>query len=111
MTQTLTWTYEYLPYILTKSDGTERELPHFRIHPADGDEIERYIAETNEDLPWELQEKHAQLISAAPELFEALEYFFNIMHDYSSSRRKGYVKHALETARAALSKAKGGRSV
>jgi hypothetical protein len=48
------------------------------------------------------------LADAAPDLFDALEYFFNIMHDYQSSRRKGYVKRALEMARSALTKAKGG---
>lgn len=111
MTQTPNWTYEYLPYTVTEADGSERELPNYRIHPAEGDDIEHYIAETNEHLPGEVQKAHAQLISAAPQLFEALEYFFNIMHDYASSRRKGYVTHALDMARSALSQAKGGRSV
>jgi hypothetical protein len=37
-----------------------------------------------------------------------LENFFNIMHDYQSSIRKGYVTHAMDMARAALAKAKGG---
>jgi hypothetical protein len=46
--------------------------------------------------------------TAAPQLHEALEFFFNIMHDYESSRRKGYVSLALNQARAALAKAKGG---
>ncbi len=55
-----------------------------------------------------MQEAHALLISAAPDLREALEYFFNIMCDYECSMRKGYVELALEMARAALEKAKGG---
>lgn len=50
----------------------------------------------------------ARLQKSARELFEALEYFFNIMHDYPSSVRKGYVTLAFEKARTALTKAKGG---
>ncbi len=38
----------------------------------------------------------------------ALEYFFNIMHDYDSSVEKGYVKYAFELAREALTEAKEG---
>ena len=45
--------------------------------------------------------------AAASELLTALEYFFNIMHDYPSSRRKGYVKQAMDNARAAILKATG----
>jgi len=48
--------------------------------------------------------------SAAPQMLEALEYFFNIMHDYRSSASKGYVRYALDQARAAILKATG-RSV
>jgi hypothetical protein len=47
------------------------------------------------------------LADAAADLFDALEYFFNIMHDYECSVRKGYVQLALEQARTALAKAKG----
>jgi len=50
----------------------------------------------------------AWLQKSAKDLLDALEYFFNIMHDYPSSLRKGYVRLALEKARAALAKAKGG---
>jgi hypothetical protein len=45
--------------------------------------------------------------AAASQLLGALEYFFNIMHDYPSSARKGYVKFALNQARAAILKATG----
>jgi hypothetical protein len=103
-TQTPEWHYEYLPYTVTETDGSERELPNFRIFPID--EPENYIAETNEHLPGDVQEAHALLITAAPDLFDALEYFFNTMHDYQSSVRKGYVKFALDKARAAIAKAK-----
>ena len=48
-----------------------------------------------------------QMADAAPKLFEALQYFFNIMHDYESSLEKGYVELALEMARDALAEAKG----
>jgi len=104
----LSWGYEYMPYLMSEyADASrEKEIPHYRIFPWENPE--HYIAETNENLPGEVQESHARLISAAPDLREALEYFFNIMHDYESSVRKGYVKLALEMARTALAKAKGG---
>jgi hypothetical protein len=102
------WDYEYLPYTRTEHEGAtaEVEIPNYRIFPTE--EPENYIAETNEHLPGELQERHARLITAAPDLQEALQYFFNIMHDYQCSVRKGYVKLAFEKARSALEKAKGG---
>ena len=109
-TPTVEWSYEYLPYTVTEPDGSERELPNYRIFPDDAPPDE-YIAETNEHLPGEVQEAHALLIAAAPELFAALEYFFNIMHDYTSSVRKGYVRHALDQARAAIAKAQGRASI
>jgi hypothetical protein len=46
-----------------------------------------------------------RLRQAAPDLYKALDYFFNIMHDYGSSRRKGYIRLAMEQARVALAKA------
>jgi hypothetical protein len=94
---------------VTEPDGSERELPNFRIHP--DDEPEHYIAETNEHLPGDVQEAHARLIRTAPELLDALHYFFNIMHDYDSSLRKGYVKYALDQARAAILSATGKASI
>lgn len=105
ITSTPEWGYEYLPYTITEENGTEGELPNYRIFPHD--EPELYIAETNEHLPGELQEAHARLISAAPLMLETLEYFFNIMHDYQSSTRKGYVKHAMDLARVAILRATG----
>lgn len=47
-----------------------------------------------------------RLRKAAADLYKALEYFFNIMHDYDSSRRKGYIRLAIEQASAALAKAR-----
>ena len=102
------WDYEYLPYLMSEhaDPSREKEIPNYRIFPTD--DPENYIAETNEHLPGEMQERHARLITAAPDLQEALQYFFNIMHDYQCSVRKGYVKLAFEMARSALEKAKGG---
>jgi hypothetical protein len=105
-TPTAQWSYEYLPYTVTEADGSERELPNYRVHPEDDPEL--YIAETNEHRPDDQQEAHARLISAAPDLLAALSYFFNIMHDYECSVRKGYVKLTFKMARSALEKAKGG---
>jgi hypothetical protein len=60
----------------------------------------------------EEQEQRGQrivtLANAAPELLDALTNFFNIMHDYESSVRKGYVKEAMRRAREAIMLAKGG---
>ena len=96
-----------MPYLMSESCRSpqgKKEIPSYRIFP--WEDPENYIAETNEHLPGDVQEKHARLISAAPDLREALEYFYNIMHDYECSARKGYVKHAFAMARAALAKAK-----
>ena len=104
----LAWGYEYMPYLMSEyaDPSREKEIPNYRIFP--WDDPENYIAETNEHLPGDVQERHARVITAAPDLQEALHYFFNIMHDYQCSVRKGYVKLALEMARSALEKAKGG---
>ena len=101
------WNFEYLPFIVTEADGSERDLPNYRIFPADEDTLEHYIAETNEHLPGDVQEAHARLISSAPKLREALQYFYNVMHDPEDSRRKGYIKQAMEQARIALAKVNG----
>ena len=99
LTQPAPWGLEYLPY--TSQDG--HEIPNFRINDANCDKV----CETDEDLPVEVQEANALLIAAAPDLLAALSYFFNIMHDFDSSVRKGYVKHAMDMARGAIAKAKG----
>ena len=98
-TQPAPWELEYLPY--TNQDN--HEIPNFRINDAGGDTV----CETNENLPADVQEANAWLITAAPDLLAALNNFFNIMHDYDSSVRKGYVKHAMDQARNAIAKAKG----
>jgi len=103
------WSYEYLPYTVTDDDGSERELPNYRIFPDDHPDL--YVAETNEHLPGDEQETHAMLIAAAPQLLEALTYFFNIMHDYPSSLRKGYVTQALDKARTVINLATGKASL
>jgi len=99
------WGYEYMPYVKPDAAGSDIDIPCYRIFPEQ--DPENYICETNEHLPGGEQEKHALMISAAPELFEALRYFFNIMHDYECSVRKGYVKLALDMARQALTRANG----
>jgi hypothetical protein len=91
------WVYQYNPY--TSQEG--KEIPAFEVHG------EEKVCDTNEDRPCEEQEANARLIAASPELYDALENFFNIMHDYESSLSKGYVGHAMDLARAALTSAKG----
>lgn len=103
------WSYEYLPFTGSGPDGAGREIPNYRVNT--DEELEGYVAETDENLPHDIQLAHARLIAAAPALLDALDYFFNIMHDFQSSRRKGYVKHALDKARAAICCATGKRSV
>ena len=53
------------------------------------------------------EQELVRLADAAPKLFDALEFFFNIMHDYASSLEKGYIELALDMARDALNEAKG----
>jgi hypothetical protein len=57
--------------LTTELTPIEREIPCFRIYPEH--EPENYIAETNESLPRDAQEKHARLMAAAPDLRNALE--------------------------------------
>jgi len=92
------WEYQYSPY--TSQDG--QEIPAFEVHG------EHKVCDTNENRPSEEQEANARLIAAAPELFQTLLFFFNIMHDYQSSARKDYITHAMATTRDVLEKAKGG---
>lgn len=59
------WMVEYCPYILNDPDDPngERELPCFRIFPTD--DPERWIAQTNEDLPAGVQEEAALIMANA----------------------------------------------
>ena len=77
-----TWAFEYLPYVAydPRESGIypdpelmpiEREIPCYRIYPEDRPEA--YVAQTNESLPCEEQERHARLIAAAPALLEAAQ--------------------------------------
>jgi hypothetical protein len=59
------WAFEYLPY--TAQDG--REIPCFRIYPEDSPEA--FIAQTNEDLPLDVQRDNALLMAGAPRLLAA----------------------------------------
>ena len=67
------------------------------------DQIQIWDNERGTIALWESDDY--RLRKAAPDLYKALEYFFNIMHDYDSSRRKGYIRFAMEQARAVLAKA------
>ena len=60
-----TWLVEYFPYIKSDPDTPElgEEIPCYRIFPED--EPERWIAQTNEDLPREAQEEAALIIADA----------------------------------------------
>ncbi|MEQ1883701.1 MAG: hypothetical protein ABL967_01475 [Bryobacteraceae bacterium] len=101
-------TYAYEPYTQFTPDepSEDCEIPCFRIYGTDY----TIIGETNEDLPVEIQERYARLFAAAPKLAHALEYFFNVISDYESSVRKGYIERAKQLARDALADAKGSRS-
>jgi hypothetical protein len=59
------WLVEYLPYIKSDPDAPElgEEIPCFRIYPED--EPERWVAQTNEDLPREVQEEAALIMADA----------------------------------------------
>jgi hypothetical protein len=60
-----TWLVEYLPYIKSDPDTPElgEEIPCFRIFPED--DPERWIAQTNEDLPSDVQEEAALIMADA----------------------------------------------
>jgi hypothetical protein len=57
---------EYLPF--TSQDG--KEIPNFRISSPG---LEGYVAETDENLPAEVQEANAYLLAAALDMLLALE--------------------------------------
>jgi hypothetical protein len=64
------WFVEYCPYLPGPSDLVDRpalagifEIPRYRIFPEG--ERERWIAETNPNLPPEIQQETAQLIAEA----------------------------------------------
>lgn len=57
------WLVEYVPYLKSGDDGANHEIPCFRIYPED--DPERWIAETNSDLPLEVQEEAALLVADA----------------------------------------------
>jgi hypothetical protein len=59
------WLVEYWPYVNCDLDdpGVGRELPCFRIVPAD--DPERWIAQTNPHLALEAQEEAALLMAEA----------------------------------------------
>lgn len=60
-----TWLVEYSPYLKSDPDWPEleHEIPCFRIFPED--HPERWIAQTNEDLPREVQEEAAVIMAEA----------------------------------------------
>jgi hypothetical protein len=72
-------------------------VEHIEIRSADGDTVAEW---QGEDL---------RLRLAAPELLEALQYCDMTLADLEASKRKGYIAHAKELARAAIAKAKGGQ--
>jgi hypothetical protein len=56
---------EYCPYLKSDPDfpDVEHEVPCFRIFPED--DPERWIAQTNEDLPRQVQEEAALIMADA----------------------------------------------
>ena len=60
-----TWLVEYYPYVKFDPDhpAGESEIPCFRIFPEDAPD--KWIAQTNENLPREVQEEVAFFIAEA----------------------------------------------
>jgi hypothetical protein len=90
------WAFEYLPY--TAQDG--REIPCFRIYPEDSPEA--FIAQTNEDLPLEVQRDNARLMADAPRLLAAAALVIDRW-------AKGDLAEAVRQLDAAVISATGGR--
>jgi hypothetical protein len=97
------WGYEYLPFI---NNQTGEEIPNFRINFTD-DSKEGYVAETDENLPLDEQERLARWIAATPDMLEALKYQEMADADPAASRRKGYYEAAARLRKAAIAKAEG----
>jgi len=69
--------YAYEPYVKSALDGTdESEIPCYRIYEYGTDD--RIIAETNEDLPAEVQEHFARMFTASPGMLRFIERFTGI---------------------------------
>ena len=66
------WSYQYAPY-QSVAEGTE--IPAFEILGDDGEKI----ADTNEGLPRDEQERHAKLIASAPQLVGQIEAFIELI--------------------------------
>jgi hypothetical protein len=67
------WSYQYAPY--QSADAKKSEIPAFEIFGDDGEKI----ADTNECMPRDEQEKHAKLIAAVPELVQQIEDFIELI--------------------------------
>lgn len=95
------WSYQYAPYHSADADKTE--IPAFEIF---GDDSEK-IADTNESLPRQEQEKHAKLIAAAPKLVQQVEDFIELITAYqvhgevTDEAFEEEIKKAAELVRAA----------
>ena len=82
------WAAEYTP-VTARHGGN---IPTCRVLAASGSPICDIDGEASD----EMHVARVRIIAAAPDLYEALGYFFNIMHDYESSRRKGYIRAAFD---------------
>lgn len=77
------WHYEYLPYYPMGVSTKNEEIPCFRIYPCEKSANPAdWIAETNADLPIEVQEANAILICAATEMLKALHDIKKITINY-----------------------------
>ncbi len=89
------WFLEYAPYI----GHDDQEIPCFRIYPAGN--AEKCIAQTNEDLPVDVQRNAAHLIAAAPALLSAASL---VIARWS----RGDLAEAVRMLDAAVAEARGG---
>jgi hypothetical protein len=97
------WAYEYLPYV----GHDNNEIPCFRIYPED--EPEEYVAETNEHLSHDIQERYALLMTAAPDMFSALKLAESQLSEYCAADdgRDKDAHLALNAVREAIARATG----
>lgn len=92
------WGFMYEPY--TSQDG--KDIPNYTIYSCEDEVSHDKVCDTNENAPAKMQEANALLISAAPELLEALELCLERLEINNIENSEA---EAINTAKAAIASA------